>query len=269
MIRSFQGATVLVTGASSGIGKAFARELASQGANLVLVSRSRSKLEQEAEDLKQRFGIQAWVFDGDLSRRETSEKLFQFAQANSITVDVLVNNAGLGHYGPFSENSVEDISAMVRLNAEALVTLTREFLPGMKARRKGGILNVASTAGFQPIPYFSVYAATKAFVLSFSEALWMECLEYDVRVFCLCPGNTLTQFHQTAGIKKQRMFLSASARDVARFALRKFIKSKRPTGIFGFGNKLMIYLERLGPRSLVAFFTSLIYKPSKVGGQGL
>jgi short-subunit dehydrogenase len=263
MIKSYRGATVLVTGASSGIGKSFARELAGQGADLILVSRGRAKLEQLAEDLKRRHGIRAWVFDGDLTLGETRERLFQFTRANSITVDILINNAGFGHYGAVPDHSIEDISAMIRLNVEALAALTRMFLPGMQERRKGGILNVASTAAFQPMPYLSVYAATKAFVLSFSEALWMECLKYDVRVFCLCPGNTLTQFHQTAGIRKQRMFLSASAPDVVRFALRKFIKGKRPTGIFGLGNKMMIYAERLGPRALIAFFTSLIYRPSQ------
>lgn len=262
MIRSYQGITALITGASSGIGKAFARELAREGANLVLTARSVYKLKQQAEDLTQRYHIRVWIFDGDLSLKETREQLFRFTQSNGITVDMLVNNAGLGHYGALAEHSPEDLDVMIGLNVEALVTMTRFFLPGMIERKKGGVLNVASTAAFQPIPYLSVYAATKAFVLSFSEALWSECRKYGVRIFCVCPGNTLTKFHQTAGIRKQRIFFSASASDVVCFALRKFLKGQRPTGIFGFWNKVMIYAERFGPRAFVVFLTHMIYRPS-------
>ena len=150
---------------------------------------------------------------------------------------------------------------MVGLNVQAVTSLTRLFLPGMLERKKGGILNVASTAGFQPIPYLSLYAATKAFVISFSEALWSECRGRGVRVFCLCPGNTLTRFHQTAGIAKSRMFFSAAACDVARFALRKFLKSGRPTAIYGVWNKMMIYAERFSVRQLTVFMTHLMYRP--------
>lgn len=260
MITSFKGLTVLVTGASSGIGKALARELAEQGAHLVLVSRNAQRLEQEAEDLKIRFGVNVRVYPEDLERLESRLELFAWIQKSGVPVDVLVNNAGLAHYGPFCETSFEDTSSMLDLNVHALTHLTRLFLPGMLQRRTGGILNVASTAGFQPIPNLSIYAATKAFVLNFSEALWAECKSHGVRVFCLCPGNTLTRFHQAAGIDKQRMFFSASAAEVARFALRKFLRSSRPSGIYGFWNKLMIYAERLSSRRLTVFMTGLMYK---------
>ena len=265
MIRSFKDITALVTGASSGIGKALARELAAQGAHLVLVSRNAQRLEQEAEDLRIRFGVRVHVFPEDLERLEDRLELFAWIQKNGITVDVLVNNAGLAHYGPFAEASFEDTRAMLDLNIHALTHLTRLFLPGMLERRSGGILNVASTAGFQPIPCLSVYAASKAFVLNFSEALWAECQSRDVRVFCLCPGNTMTRFHQTAGIDRQRMFFSASAVEVARFALKKFLKSNRPSGIYGFWNKLMIYAERLSPRRLTVLVTGLMYRLAKTG----
>ncbi len=263
MIRSFQGITALVTGASSGIGKAIARELAGQGACLILVSRNVQRLEQEAEDLRIRFGVEVSIFPTDLSQPQNSQKLFEWALAKGLGVDLLVNNAGLAHYGPFDEANLEDAQAMLDLNVHALVHLARLFLPGMLERKTGGILNVASTAGFQPIPYLSVYAATKAFVLNFSEALWEECKRHGVRIFCLCPGNTLTRFHQSAGIDKQRMFFSASASDVARFALRKFLKSDQPSAIYGFWNKLMIYVERLSPRRLTVFVTGLMYRPVK------
>ena len=260
MIASFKDMTVLVTGASSGIGKALARELAGQGAHLILVSRNAQRLGQEAEDLKIRFGVNVHVFPEDLSLLEERLELFAWIQKSGLAVDVLVNNAGLAHYGPFDEASFEDTRAMLDLNIHALTHLTWLFLPGILKRKTGGILNVASTAGFQPLPCLSVYAATKAFVLNFSEALWAECRGRGVRIFCLCPGNTLTRFHQSAGIDKQRMFFSASAADVARFALRKFLKTNQPSAIYGFWNKLMIYAERLSPRCLTVFVTGLMYR---------
>ncbi|MFA7255096.1 MAG: SDR family oxidoreductase [Candidatus Omnitrophota bacterium] len=265
MISSFKGMTALVTGASSGIGKALARELAGQGANLILVSRNAQRLEQEAEDLRIRFGVNVHVFPEDLERLEERLELFAWIQKMGLIVDVLVNNAGLAHYGPFGETNFEDTAAMLDLNIHALTHLTRLFLPGMLERKTGGVLNVASTAGFQPLPYLSVYAATKAFVLNFSEALGEECRGRGVRVFCLCPGNTLTRFHQTAGIDKKRMFFSASASDVARFALRKFLKTNQPSAIFGFWNKLMIYAERLSPRRLTVFVTGMMYRSNGTG----
>lgn len=265
-MRSFKNTTALVTGASSGIGKALARELAAQAANLILVSRNVQRLEQEAEDLRIRFGVSVHVFSADLTREEERLKLLQWVRQNGRSVDVLVNNAGLAHYGPFAQAKIEDVGAMLDLNVRALTHLTRLFLPGMIERKTGGILNVASTAGFQPLPYLSVYAATKSFVLHFSEALWAECKDLGVRVFCLCPGNTLTRFHQTAGIDKQRMFFSASAAEVARFALRKYLRTNRPSAIYGFWNKLMIYAERLSPRRLTVFITGLMYRPKSAGG---
>jgi short-subunit dehydrogenase len=263
MISSFKNVTALVTGASSGIGKAMARELAAQGANLILVSRNVKRLEQEAEDLKIRFGVNVYVFPEDLERLEDRLELFAWIQKSGMVVDVLINNAGLAHFGPFERMSFVDTESMLDLNIHALAHLTRLFLPGMLERKTGGILNVASTAGFQPLPNLSVYAATKAFVLNFSEALWVECKGRGVRVFCLCPGNTLTRFHQNAGIDKKRMFFSASAADVARFALRKFLKTNQPSAIYGFWNKLMIYVERLTPRRLVVLVTGLMYRSAQ------
>lgn len=263
MMRSFKGITALVTGASSGIGKALARELAGAGANLVLTARNAQRLEEEASELRRQFKVEVRVFACDLSQPENCQKLFEFSRREGLAVDLLVNNAGFAHYGPFEEHPAQDLESMLRLNVEALTALTRLYLPSMKSRGNGGIINVASTAAFQPIPYLAVYAATKAFVLSFSEALWMECREYGVRVFCICPGNTETAFHDVAGIDQKRRFCIAKASDVARFTLKKFLRTGRSTAIYGFRNKLMIFAERLVPRALVVFFTDLIYKPSK------
>jgi len=262
MIRSFKGVTALVTGASSGIGKAFARELAGQGAHLILVSRNLQRLEQEAKDLRIRFCVKVHVFPTDLTQPGKCRELFDWTVRSGLSVDLLVNNAGVAHYGPFETMSSEATASIMDLNVRALTELTHLFLPRMLERKRGGVLNVASTAGFQPIPCLALYAASKAFVLNFSEALWAECKGRGVRVFCLCPGNTITRFHQAAGIDRQRMFFSASASDVARFGLRKFLRSSRPSAIYGFWNKLMIYVERLSPRRLTVFFTRLMYKPS-------
>lgn len=256
--------TVLVTGASSGIGKALSRELALQGAHLVLVSRNAHRLEQEAEDLRVRFRVSVHVFPADLSLSENRQKLFEFTQQNHLTVDVLINNAGLAQYGLFDQTNVTSMNAMLDLNIHALTHLTRLYLPGMLQRRKGGLLNVGSTAGFQPLPYLSVYAATKAFVLHFTEAIWEECRGSGVRIFCLCPGNTLTRFHQVAGIDKEKMFFCATASDVARFALKKFLKSDQPSAIYGFWNKLMIHAERLSLRRLTVLVTGRMYRKDRM-----
>lgn len=261
MSKRLRGQTALVTGASAGIGLALAREFASEGAGLVLVSRDLAKLNREAENLKTRYGVSVRVFATDLILPGACEKLFRDVEDARLTVDILVNNAGFGHYGEFTEHPTRTITDMLALNIGALVTLTRLFLPGMRERRKGGILNVASIAGFQALPYLSLYAASKAFVIDFSEALWVENLEYGLRVFCLCPGNTRTAFHQIAGIEKRKAFFNAEASDVARFAVRKFLRGRRPVGIFGFWNKLMIHAERLAPRVIVLFFTDLLYRP--------
>ena len=260
-MNSFKNLTVLVTGGSSGIGKAIARELAAQGSDLILVSRNAERLEQEAEDLKVRFGAVVHVFPADLSLSENCAALFRRVQEMGLTVDILVNNAGLGYYGAFGDVRIEDTSAMLDLNVHALTHLTQLFLPGMLERKSGGILNVASIAGFQPVPYLAVYAATKAFVLNLSEALWAECKDRGVRVFCLCPGNTLTRFHQSAGIGRRSMLFSASAVDVARFALRKFLKTDQPSAVYGLWNKLMMLSEKVAPRRLIIFFTGMIYQP--------
>ncbi len=261
MLDSFQGITALITGASSGIGKSFARELAKQGAHLILTARNVQKLDQQATDLKQRYGITVHTFAGDLSKAETCQRLFEFTEKQRLTVDLLVNNAGLAQYGFFEESAAQDKQIMLNLNIQALVLLTHLFLPGMLKREKGGVINIASTAGFQAIPYLSLYASTKAFVIHFSEGLWAECQGRGVRVFCVCPGNTLTRFHQTAGIEKNKIFFSASSRDVARFALKKFLRSRCPVGIYGLWNKLMIYAERLSPRQLTVFFARLLFRP--------
>lgn len=257
---NFKGATTLVTGASYGIGASFARQLAQRGSNLILTARSKDKLETLASQLEKGFGIKTHVMVSDLSRPEGALALFEEVSRAGLQVDFLINNAGFGTCEHFANSSLEKNEAMIRLNVNALVQLTRLFVKPMAERRKGGVMNIASTAGFQPLPKMALYAATKAFVLSFTEALWSEYKKQGVRVFCLCPGNTESQFHLTAGVHQRRIFFRASADDLVRFGLDKFSKTDQPTAVFGFRNKFLAFGNRLLPRRAVLFITSKIYK---------
>lgn len=190
--------TALITGASGGIGKAFAEELAAQKTNLVLVARSQEKLHKIAQELEEKYKIQVEIIVKDLTEANAASDVFDFTKAKELTIDLLINNAGFGDYGDFAEGDGERQVKMVQLNILALVDLTHKFLPLMRQRRSGSIINVSSIAAFQPIPYISVYAASKAFVLSFSEALWAENRNYGVRVLVVCPGPTETGFFAEA-----------------------------------------------------------------------
>jgi uncharacterized protein len=192
--------TALITGASGGIGKAFAEELAARKINLVLVARSEEKLNQLAKELQDKYNIQVDVIVKDLTEPNAAAAVFDVTKIKKLTIDLLINNAGFGDYGDFAERDGERQVKMVQLNILALVDLTHKFLPLMRQRRSGSIINVASIAAFQPIPYLSVYAASKAFVLSFSEALWAENRDYGVRVLASCPGPTETNFFTEADL---------------------------------------------------------------------
>ena len=182
--------TALVTGASSGIGAAYARALAAQGYDLILVARRADRLQALADEVKQAHGHRAEVLPADLLRREAPAELVAGVAALGMQVDLLVNNAGMGVHGPFADATAEDDLRMIDLNITSLTALTRAFAPAMIARRSGAIINVASTAAFQAIPFMGVYAATKAYVLSFSEAIAEELRPHGITVQCLCPGAT-------------------------------------------------------------------------------
>jgi short-subunit dehydrogenase len=190
--------TALITGASGGIGKAFAQELAARQTNLVLVARSEAKLHQLAQELQEKYKIQVDVIVKDLTEADAAAAVFDITKSKGLTIDLLINNAGFGDYGDFAQRDGERQVKMVQLNVLALVDLTHKFLPLMRQRRSGSIINVSSIAAFQPIPYLSVYAASKAFVLSFSEALWAENRDYGIRVLVVCPGPTETSFFTEA-----------------------------------------------------------------------
>ena len=256
----FKNLTVLITGASLGIGESLARELAKDGANLILVARSKEKLEALASELRKTYSIETHVFVSDLTQVIAPRSLFEAIRKANLHVDLLINNAGFGFCGPFEESILDKNQAMIELNVNALVQLTQLFLPAMLQKGKGGILNVASTAAYQPLPKMALYGATKAFVLSFTEALYAEYQNRGIRIFCLSPGNTKTNFHEVAGVKPRRIFFSSTSEEVARFALWNFAHTQKPSAVFGLRNKILAYGSKLFPRRVVLAIASQIYR---------
>lgn len=245
--------TALVTGASGGIGWELAREFAAGGYDLVLVARSAGKLEELAEELRSRHQATVRVLAKDLAQPGSPEEVFQEMEAAGVAVDVLVNNAGFGTSGPFVETDLQAELEQLQLNVATLTHLTKKFLPGMVARRRGGVLNVASTAAFQPGPFMAVYYATKAYVLSFSEALAEELRDTGVTVSVLCPGPTTTGFHQRAGLGDKLLggpLKMSDAAAVARAGYQGFKEGKRIV-IPGRGNRLLAGSVRFMPRKVV------------------
>lgn len=195
----YQNKTALITGASSGIGAEFARVLARKGCDLILVARREDKLQKLAEELSARYNVSAHVIAQDLAEEWSSRAIKRAVDERGLCVDILINNAGFASQGHFETLSAERLHAEVMLNVMAVVDLTRAFLPAMIERKAGIVVNVASLAGFLPMPTQAVYGATKAFVLSWSEALWAENRERGVKVLALCPGATDTEFFNRVG----------------------------------------------------------------------
>jgi short-subunit dehydrogenase len=242
----------LVTGASAGIGKELARRFARGGHDLVLTARRADELRALADELRAA-GVDAHVFPADLSDPAAPRRLFDEVAAAGLTVDVLVNNAGFGVYGRFVDADPDRLLAMVRVNVLALTELTRLFIPGMVARGQGRVLNVASTAAFQPGPLMAGYYATKAYVLSLSEALAHELRGTGVTVTCLCPGPTRTEFASAAVMHGSRLFDSPNVMDVAPVAdagYRAAMRGQRVV-IPGRLNRLGAFATRFVPRSLM------------------
>ncbi len=260
-MKSFKDATVLVTGASSGIGEAFARNLANRGANLILTARSEDKLHQLATELSEKYAIKVHVFPGDLSQPDTPQHLWAQVQSTSVSVNVLINNAGFGKCGPFLEYDYQSYQDMLNLNIKALVGLTHLFLPSMLKKGDGGVINVASTAAFQPIPYLATYSATKAFVLGFSESLWGEYNERGLTVLALCPGNTSTNFADVANADVTRMTRAEPPEIVVEAGLKAFLRGRNYVIPGRSVNYLLANLSRLLPRRRVLGITSDIFKP--------
>lgn len=243
--------TALITGASGGIGKAFAEELAARQTNLVLVARSGEKLHEIATKLQQIHQVKVEVIAKDLTENNAINDVFDAIQKQELTIDLLINNAGFGDYGDFAESNAARQLNMIQLNIMALVDLTHKFLPLMRQRRSGTIINISSIAGFQPIPYISVYAATKAFVLSFSEALWVENRDYGVKVLVVCPGPTKTDFFTEAQFPENLAHANnkiATPEQVVIDALQALEKGDATVVTGGVQNQIIVNLHRFLPR---------------------
>lgn len=247
--------TVLITGASGGIGMELARAFARRGFRLVLVARSQDKLEALAGELKKDFGVPCVVLAKDLLLHTAPEEINEQLKADSIEIDILVNNAGFGTYGEFMETDLRAELEMIQLNISALTHLTKLFGRKMQMRGRGKIMNVASTAAFQPGPTMAVYYATKAYVLSFSEALREELRGSGVRVTTLCPGPTTSGFQTRAGLQESGMVSGRfgkmmTSAEVAELGFRGLMDN-RSIVITGFKNRLMATIVRFAPRELV------------------
>jgi uncharacterized protein len=242
----------LVTGASVGIGRDLAIVLAEHGHDLVITARNQKQLEALAEELRSKFNVKVDVVAQDLAKPQAAGELFDELERRDLAIDMLINNAGFGGHGRFDQENVDEILGMLQVNVVALTHLTRLFLPAMVQRKHGRVMNVASTAAFQPGPLMAVYYASKAYVLSFSEAIWSELKRTGVTVTALCPGPTRTEFQKRAGIENSRLFQGATmdSMSVARAGYHGTMKGKRVV-IPGVGNRLMAGAAKLAPKSLV------------------
>lgn len=254
---------VLITGASGGIGYELAKLFARDRHNLVLVARSGDKLAQVAKELES-IGVSVRIIALDLTDAPAPKFLFDQLQREGVAIDFLVNNAGFGAYGEFVQMPETEILGQISLNITALTQLTRLFLPPMLARHSGRIMNVASTAGFQPGPLMAVYYATKAYVISFSEAISNELQNSGVTVTCFCPGATDTGFAKRAGNDKSRIFQQFGAMSAEKVALDGYraLMSGRTLAISGAQNWLVAQSTRFAPRKLVTAISRWISEPT-------
>lgn len=255
--------TALITGASSGIGEAFANALAVEGLDLILVARSEDRLKALAKQLAEVHSRRVEVVSADLTHPGAAQKIHAAAVALQMPVDLLINNAGFGTVGAFAKQDAARERDEVLLNAAAVVDMAHAFVPDMLARKRGGIINVASMAAFQPLPYMTVYAATKAFVLAFSEGLRGEIGRKGVKVLCVCPGPVDTPFFEATGSPGLRGTIPRpmmiGAEQVVRESLKAF-RAGRPVVIPGVANKLVAAGSSLMPRRLVTAMTARFMK---------
>lgn len=246
----YKGKTALITGASKGLGTAFAKALAARGANVVLLARSTEKLESLAQSLATQYGVKCIALSIDLTASNAAQLVEKELDARGLVVDLLINNAGLGHSGSFLSHDLLAEQASVQLNIQALVGLSHAFGTRMATAKQGGIINIASNASFQPVPYMAVYAATKAFVLSFTEALRYELVGDGVQVMAACPGPTATSFFEgtKTGMKEKNF---DTAESVVERTLVAFDKGEAVTYPGRFSVRVATVLPRFFPRKTV------------------
>lgn len=256
--------TVLITGATGGIGKALCREFALHGHNIVLVARDNAKLQELANELEEKFKIKTYYIAKDLQKKEAASEIFDECKKAKIDISILCNNAGFGDFGEFLESDLEKNLKMIDVNISSVVSMCYIFGNEMKKKGSGKILNTASIGSFFPGPFMSCYYATKAFVLSFSEALARELKKTGVSVCALCPGTTDTNFFAVAGANTEnseilRKFKPASPEKVAQFAYKSLMKNKT-VAVHGSSNRAFVFFQRFLPRKTV---TNVIYKVQK------
>lgn len=256
----YTGKTALITGASAGIGVEFAEQLSARGSTVVLVARRKDRLEELASKL-QTADRRAYVCEADLSKPEAAKEIRAFVDANNLKIDILVNNAGFGTYGPFLEQTAKRELEEVAVNVSAVVALCHEFIPIMAKRGHGAVINVASVAGFQPLGFMAVYAATKAFVLSFSEALWAELSPHKIRVLAVCPGPVETEFFKVAG-NSARGAMETPAHCV-KMALRALDKKRSFVVTGGVQNNVLTKVSRFTSRGIAAKAGAIVLKPKR------
>jgi short-subunit dehydrogenase len=244
----------LITGASSGIGEVFAKRLAADKHDLVLVARSEKALHELCDALMLEHKITAHYVVLDLTEENADQRLFDETEKHGFEIDWLINNAGFGSYGDFSKLDLDNEKRMIDLNIRSLVALTHRYLPGMRKRKSGTIINVSSAAGFQPIPFMSTYAATKAFVTSFSEALAAENRPYGIQIMALCPGPTTTNFQAVANLDLPvEIKGKQTAEEVVEVALRG-VKNGRTRIVSGFVNDLVSRVVNFVPNVVITRF---------------
>ena len=252
--------TTLITGASSGIGEAFARRLAARGRNVFLIARSEEKLIALCNELGRLTNVRAQYLAIDLTAPGAPQAVFEEAKKRGLEIDTLINNAGFGSMDDFARLDLGRELNMIDLNIKVVVELTQNFLIPMRERKQGTIINVASTAGFQPVPYMTTYAATKAFLISFSEGLWEENRHYGVHVMVLCPGVTETNFFAASQMDRPPMRVAQTPDEVVETALRA-LNRKKGFVISGWLNWFIMESERFFPRSFIVRATGRALRP--------
>jgi short-subunit dehydrogenase len=257
--QDFNGKWALVTGASSGIGAALSRELAKHGARLILTARRRDRLEKLAGELTA-IGTEVRIVTADLNDPVAPQKLYDATEGAGLAVDILINNAGLGQYGAFCVSPVEQELSQVRVNCEAMVRLTRLFVPRMVERRRGWVLVLASTASFQPVPYITTYAATKAFDRFFALGLAAEVARFGVKVTALCPGPTESEFFEVAHAGAFKGKNVQPVEDVVRLAVMALARGQR-TLIPYFSGRFRAFLIRFLPVGLITRYVEKSARP--------
>lgn len=255
------GGAALVTGASAGIGAAFAPALAQKGMDLILVARRGDRLQSLAAEISRAHGVRAEVVALDLLQPGATAALVRAVETTGLEVGLLVCSAGFGTYGPFEDLPPETEARMVDLNCRVVVEHCHAFIPAMVRRRRGGVILLASIGAYQPCPYWATYGATKAFNLMLGEALWAELRPHGVDVLALSPGYTTTEFQEVAGIDFG-IGRKSTAADVVPLALRAL--GRKPSTVYGLGNRVMVFGSRLAPRRVAAAVSARMSHPGRL-----